>query len=396
MTKTNFKKWTDLTPEEQQARKEAKKEKVNALSEELEKGVISVLNSDEYASYLKFMSSFHNYSFNNSLLIYYQSKKLGFTASMVKGFQAWKKDGRYVKKGAKALQIFAPVPTKYKKEVENEDGTKEEKEVEYLGFKPTYVFDISQTEGAEVPHITSQLFEKVDNFESLMNLLIELAPCKVKFENIQEAGTYGYYDSVNNYIAVKNGIGETQAVNTLIHEISHAVMHNRKIQGLENITKEDREIQAESVAYIISNYLGLETSDYSFGYVASFVGNKEKIENFQKNLKIIQFCANALIEKLEKLASNAAPEEKAIQAPLAKIEVPETITSVTVDNSNGQTSFKLNNNRSTSSQLKLNNEWMKKAPKTTIKQICRKWKGAQTEDGLDILDFMQVFRPDCF
>lgn len=396
MTKTNFKKWNELTPEEQQARKEAKKEKVNALSEELEKGVISVLNSDEYASYLKFMSSFHNYSFNNSLLIYYQSKKLGFTASMVKGFQTWKKDGRFVKKGAKALQIFAPVPTHYKKEVENEDGTKEEKEVEYLSFKPTYVFDISQTEGAEVPHITNELLEKVDNFESLIKLLIQLSPCEVKFENIQEADAYGYYDSVNNYIAVKNGIGETQAVKTLIHEISHAVMHNRKIQGLENITKEDREIQAESVAYIISSYLGLETSDYSFGYVASYVGNKEKIENFQKNLKIIQFCANALIEKLEKIIEKGIAPTRTISEPLAKIEVPETITSVTVDNSNGQTSFKLNNNRSTSSQLKLNNEWMKKAPKTTIKQICRKWKGAQTEDGLDILDFMQVFRPDCF
>lgn len=395
MTKTNFKKWNELTPEEQQARKEAKKEKVNALSEELEKGVISVLDSKEYADYLKFMASFHNYSFNNSLLIYYQSKKLGFTASMVKGFQTWKKDGRFVKKGAKALQIFAPVQTKYKKEVENEDGTKEEKEVEYLSFKPTYVFDISQTEGAEVPHITNELLGKVDNFESLINLLIKLSPCGVKFENIQEADVYGYYDSVDNYIYVKNGIGETQAVKTLIHEISHAVMHNRKIQGLENITKEDREIQAESVAYIISNYLGLETSGYSFGYVASYVGNKEKIENFQKNLKIIQFCSNALIEKLEKLASNATPEEKAIQAPLEKIELPETITSVTVDNSNGQTSFKLNN-RSTSSQLNLNNEWMKKAPKTTIKQICRKWKGAKTESGLDILDFMQVFRPDCF
>ena len=328
MTK-NFKKWNELTPEEKQARKEAKKEKVNALSEELEKGVISVLDSKEYADYLKFMASFHNYSFNNSLLIYYQSKELGFTASMVKGFQTWKKNGRFVKKGAKALQIFAPVPTKYKKEVENEDGTKEEKEVEYLGFKPTYVFDISQTEGAEVPHITNELLEKVDNFESLINLLIKLSPCEVKFENIQEADVYGYYDSVNNYIAVKNGIGETQAVKTLIHEISHAVMHNRKVQGLENITKEDREIQAESVAYIISSYLGLETSDYSFGYVASYVGSKEKIENFQKNLKVIQFCANALIEKLEKLASNATPEEKVIQAPLTKIEVPETLTTPT-------------------------------------------------------------------
>lgn len=395
MTK-NFKKWNELTPEEKQARKEAKKEKVNALSEELEKGVISVLDSKEYADYLKFMASFHNYSFNNSLLIYYQSKKLGFTASMVKGFQTWKKDGRFVKKGAKAIQIFAPCPVKYNTEVENENGTKEEKEVEYLSFKPTYVFDISQTEGAEVPHITSPLLEKVEGFENLMSLLIELAPCGVKFENIDIPNTYGYYDIENNYIAVKNGIGETQAVKTLIHEISHAVMHNRKIQGLENITKEDREIQAESVAYIISSYLGLETSDYSFGYVASYVGDKEKIDNFQKNLKVIKFCANALIEKLEKLASNATPEEKAIKAPLAKIEAPETITSVTVDNSNGQTSFKLNNNRSTSSQLKLNNEWMKKAPKTTIKQICRKWKGAQTEDGLDILDFMQVFRPDCF
>ena len=395
MTKTNFKKWNELTPEEQQARKEAKKEKVNALSEELEKGVISVLDSKEYADYLKFMASFHNYSFNNSLLIYYQSKKLGFTASMVKGFQTWKKDGRFVKKGAKALQIFAPVPTKYKKEVENEDGTKEEKEVEYLSFKPTYVFDISQTEGVEVPHITNELLEKVDNFESLIKLLIQLSPCEVKFENIQEADAYGYYDSVNNYIAVKSGIGETQAVKTLIHEISHAVMHNRKIQGLENITKEDREIQAESVAYIISNYLGLETSGYSFGYVASYVGNKEKIENFQKNLKIIQFCANALIEKLEKIIEKGIAPTRAISEPLAKIEAPETITSVTVDNSNGQTSFKLNN-RSTSSQLKLNNEWMKKAPKTTIKQICRKWKGATTENGLDILDFMQVFRPDCF
>lgn len=117
MTKTNFKKWNELTPEEKEARKEAKKEKVNALSEELEKGVISVLDSKEYANYLKFMASFHNYSFNNSLLIYYQSQEMGFTASMVKGFQTWKKDGRFVKKGAKALQIFAPVPTKYKKEV---------------------------------------------------------------------------------------------------------------------------------------------------------------------------------------------------------------------------------------------------------------------------------------
>ena len=331
--KTNFKKWNELTEEEKQAKKDARKEQLNALESEMQKGIQTILNSDEYKHYLNVMNSFHQYSINNTLLIYAQCQKQGFTPTYIKGFQAWKKLNRFVKKGAKAIKIYAPVHIHYVKE---QDANKcalvpygeivEDETVDFTTFKIENVFDISQTDGEALPRLTRDLLNDVQNFDNLIKALITISPCKVMFKTESEdehlKNAYGYYHIENNYIVVKQNIGKLHAIKTLCHEIAHACMHNRMVQGLENVSPFDREIQAESVAYMLCSYLQLDTSEYSFNYIAREIDSTDKnaIKAFTKNLEIIKACASALIERLEKVFEENKTETKTIKNNVALLE----------------------------------------------------------------------------
>lgn len=317
--KQSFKKWNELTELEKKERKEQKKKQNEEVEKQLLQGVYSVLNSEEYKKYLNIMHSFHHYSFRNSMLIYSQAKLEGFTPSLVKGYASWKKLDRNVRKGQKALHIYAPI--KYTVKVSPKAGAlipygeEIEDETEVVGYHLESVFDISQTEGKPLPQLEiNELKNDVSDFENIIEVLVKVAPCKVLLKSKEHDKTlkesFGYYDTLNNCIIIRNNIGQVQGIKTLIHEVAHSIMHNRSVQGLENVTVQEKEIQAESVAYIVSNHLGIDTSDYSFKYISSFLDAEDEKEGLKKmnaNMEIIRTCSNALIERIEKKMN----EEKA-------------------------------------------------------------------------------------
>lgn len=271
---------------------------IKEITEKLEQGVKDVFTSAEYMEYLSFMAKFHKYSFNNSLLIWMQKPD----ASHVAGYQAWKKNfKRSVKKGEKGITILAPIPRKFKKEVVNEDGQTEEVEINYTAFRAVTVFDISQTEGEEVPsHPCHELEGEVENFDSLLEALKKVAPVPVGFEAI-EGGANGYFNTVDKRIAVREGMSQAQTIKTLVHEISHAILHDREDGEEKEADRHTKEVQAESVAYTVCSFLGLDTSDYSFGYVAGWSKGRE-VKELEKSMEVIRKTASQIIDTLEAAA----------------------------------------------------------------------------------------------
>lgn len=267
---------------------------IKEITEKLEEGVKNVFEGAEYKAYLDFMSKFYNYSVNNTILIFSQMP----TASLVAGFQTWKKKfNRYVKKGEKGIFILAPIPHKFKKVVEDEDGNESEKEINYTTFRAVSVFDISQTEGEAVPSTSDfvkTLEGDVDGYKNLLEKLESVSPVPVTFEDIQ-TGANGYFHLVENRIAIKEGMSELQTIKTLVHEISHAMLHDRENGEEKGANQSTKEVQAESVAYTVCNYLGLDTSDYSFGYVAGWSKGKE-VKELQASMEVIRKTAGTIIE----------------------------------------------------------------------------------------------------
>lgn len=267
---------------------------IEEITETLETGVKEVFNGAEYKAYLDFMSKFYDYSINNTILIFMQMPN----ASLVAGYQAWqKKFKRQVRKGEKSIKILAPIPHKFKKEVEDEDGNIIEKEIKYTSYRAVNVFDISQTEGEEVPNIAKELTGEVVGYSELFNKLIEFSPVPVEFENIQ-SGANGYFSHVDNRIAIKEGMAEQQTIKTLIHEISHAILHDKETGEEAEASRRTKEVQAESVAYVVCSSLGLDTSDYSFGYVAGWSGGKE-VKELTASMEVIKKTAGTIIEALK-------------------------------------------------------------------------------------------------
>jgi antirestriction protein ArdC len=274
-------------------KKDNKKNNIDEITKKLEEGVKEVFNGENYQNYLNVMAKFYNYSFNNCLLIALQKPD----ASYVAGYQAWqKKFKRQVKKGEKGIKILAPIPHKFKKEVEDKDGNKEEKEINYMTFRAISVFDISQTEGEELPSITTQLDGDVEEYQELLEKLKSISPVQVDFEEIK-SGANGYYSYLENKIVVKNDLSELHAIKTLIHEISHAVLHNKEDGEEKEAARNTKEVQAESIAYTVCSFLGLDTSDYSFGYVAGWSKGRDTKE-LQENMEIIRKTAKQIIEEL--------------------------------------------------------------------------------------------------
>lgn len=285
---------------------------ISEITEQLEKGIQELFKSDKYKLWLQTMSKFHNYSLNNTLLITFQRPD----ATMVAGYASWKRDfDRLVKKGEKAIQIFAPVPYKKKIEVQkldpitqmpmfdiNGNAIVEIKEITISSFRRVNVFDISQTEGKELPRLgVDELKGKVQNFDYLLEILKQISPVPVSFKQI-EGGAKGYYSQTENKIVVQEGMSQIQTIKTLIHETAHAKLHsveNAKYTNDKRQSRNSKEVEAESVAYTVCQHFDIDTSEYSFAYIAGWSSGKD-IKELKESLQRIQETSSNMISDIEK------------------------------------------------------------------------------------------------
>lgn len=266
----------------------------NDIMKKLEDGVQAVFQSDNYKNYLNTMGKFHNYSFGNCVLIAMQKPD----ATMVAGFKAWQsKFKRNVKKGEKGIQILAPCPHKQMREVVLSDGVTEEREITFTTYRPAYVFDVSQTEGEELPTICKQLSLAVSGYEALLDKLTSVSPVPVTFEDIK-GGANGFYNWEEKRIAIQNGMSQSQTIKTLVHEIAHSLLHDKETGLEKDADRRTMEVQAESVSYAVNSYLGIDSSEYSFGYVAGWSSGKD-IKELKNSLEVIHDTAVKIITELE-------------------------------------------------------------------------------------------------
>ena len=296
-------------------------EKLKEITDRLEQGITELFDSERYKEYLRVMSKFHNYSFNNTLLIAMQKPD----ASLVAGFSAWKNNfERNVMKGQKGIKIIAPSPFKVKQEMQKidphtqkpvigKDGkpVTEEKEITIPAYKVVTVFDVSQTEGKELPDIAvDELTGDVDRYKDFFAALEKTPPVPIAFEKI-EGGSHGYYHLADKRIALNEGMSELQTLKTAIHEIAHAKLHdidlNAPKDGQPRVDRNTREVEAESVAYTVCQHYGLDTSDYSFGYVAGWSSGRE-LSELKSSLETIRSAAAEIINSIDE---NLAELQKA-------------------------------------------------------------------------------------
>ena len=296
-------------------------EKLKEITDRLEQGITELFDSERYKEYLRVMSKFHNYSFNNTLLIAMQKPD----ASLVAGFSAWKNNfERNVMKGQKGIKIIAPSPYKIKQEMQKidphtqkpiigKDGkpVTEEKEITIPAYKVVSVFDVSQTEGKELPDIAvDELTGDVDRYKDFFAALEKTSPVPIAFENI-EGGSHGYYHLEDKRIAINEGMSELQTLKTAIHEIAHAKLHDIDLNAPKDeqprVDRRTREVEAESVAYTVCQHYGLDTSDYSFGYVAGWSSGRE-LSELKSSLETIRSAAAEIINSIDE---NLAELQKA-------------------------------------------------------------------------------------
>ena len=296
-------------------------EKLKEITDRLEQGIAELFDSERYREYLKVMSKFHNYSFRNTVLIAMQKPD----ASLVAGFSAWKNNfERNVMKGQKGIKIIAPSPYKIKQEMQKidphtqkpiigKDGkpVTEEKEVTIPAYKVVSVFDVSQTEGKELPDIAvDELTGDVDRYKDFFAALEKTSPVPIAFENI-EGGSHGYYHLEDKRIAINEGMSELQTLKTAIHEIAHAKLHDIDLNAPKDeqprVDRRTREVEAESVAYTVCQHYGLDTSDYSFGYVAGWSSGRE-LSELKSSLETIRSAAAEIINSID---ANFAELQKA-------------------------------------------------------------------------------------
>ena len=301
-----------IRPIELKAQKPA--EKMKEITDRLEAGIQELFDSDRFKEYLRVMSKFHNYSFNNTLLIAMQKPDATFVA----GYTSWKNNfGRQVVSQAKSIKVLAPSPYKIKKEIDKIDPktkkpvtdkngkpVKEETEITVPAFKVVSVFDVSQTEGKELPSIgVDELTGDVEQYNDFFKAAELSAPVPVGFEKIG-SGTKGYYSQTDKRIAINEGMSELQNLKTLIHETAHAKLHDIDLNAppekqADRPDRRTREVQAESIAYAVCQHYGLDTSDYSFSYVAQWSSGRELAE-LKASLETIRNTASELIKDIDK------------------------------------------------------------------------------------------------
>ena len=317
-------------------------DKMKEITDRLEQGILGLYESDRYADYLRTMSKFHDYSLNNTILIAMQG------GNLVKGYKQWEKEfDRHVKPGEKAIKILAPSPFTVKKQVEkidpdtqkpvfDKDGkpVTEEKEIKIPAFRVVSVFDISQTEGKELPALTYELTGNVEQYKDFFAALEKTSPFAMGFEALS-GGVKGRCNYEEKRIIINEGMDELQNIKTAIHEIAHATLHDTALAMPERPDRRTREVQAESVAYAVCQHYGLDTSDYSFGYIAGWSSGKELAE-LKGSLETIRSTAAKLIDTIdghfaeiqkaqdkEQTTEQAQPAQEAAKQPEAEAAAPE-------------------------------------------------------------------------
>ena len=318
------------------------RDRMKEITDKLEQGIKGIFDSEKYKAFLATMAKFHNYSFNNCLLIAMQKPD----STRIAGFNAWRDDfKRPVKKGEKGMKIFAPAPFTVKKETEKidphtrkpvigKDGkpVMEETETKVPAFKIVSVFDVSQTDGEPLPEIgVSELAGSVDRYGDFFAALEKTSRVPVGFEKIG-TGAKGYYEQADKRIAINEGMSELQNLKTLIHEIAHSRIHDMDKNAPITEPRPDRrtrEVEAESIAFAVCAHYGLDTSDYSFGYVASWSGEKQ-LDALKSSLDTIRREANAIITEVDKHFAEITQGKEQAAEQTAEISAPESGDTFTI------------------------------------------------------------------
>ena len=299
------------------AERQTREEKMSTIQKKLEDGVRAIFTSEKYQEYISAMSKFPRYSINNCILIASQLPE----ASLVCGFRKWQTEfNRTVNKGEHGIMILAPIKGKTEiveevfdennKAVVDENGNQKTEKVtrEYQTFRPVYVFDVSQTSGDPLPTLASELNETVDSFEEMKSVLISISPVPVSFETIN-GGANGYYSPTAGKIVIDEHLPQLQMLKTMVHEIAHATLgHGSKEDKWDRQTKE---VQAESVAYWVTQMIGLDTSDYSFGYISGWSKDKE-VSELKDSLDVIKQTADKLSSSIEEKIRELRKERESL------------------------------------------------------------------------------------
>ena len=301
-----------MTDENRNKGQMTEKQKVKEITDKLEAGLKELFESEKYKSYLSTMSKFHNYSFNNTLLIAMQKPE----ATLVAGYQAWQKNfERHVNKGEKAIRILAPAPYKIKEERdkldpvtgelmfdENGISQKEEVEITIPAFRAVSVFDVSQTDGKPIPELeVNELLSTVEGYEDFVQALMNISPVPIAFEDIP-GDSKGYFNTAEKRIAVQENMSESQTLKTMVHEVAHSMLHDKEVNQSMEIPEKDRntkEVEAESVAFTVCQHFGIDTSDYSFGYIAGWSSGRN-MKELKSSLDTIRKTASELITGIER------------------------------------------------------------------------------------------------
>lgn len=290
---------------------------IDEITKKLEEGVKALFDSEKYMNYLKVMSKFHNYSFNNSLLIAMQMPQ----ASLVAGYSKWKNTfHRQVEKGQKAIKIIAPSPYKIDKIQDKIDPDtnrpmldssgntiKEKVKVVIPAYKVTNVFDVSQTSGEPIPSLVNELSGDVEEYNKFIEAIKKISTVPIKFAEI-DTSAKGYYNIEDKCIVIKDNMSEVQTAKTLIHEIAHSILHEKDTGIEKEADRNTKEVQAESVAYATCQHFNIDTTDYSFGYIAGWSSGKE-VEELRNSMNVIRQTASDLINGIEKNLSMLMEKE---------------------------------------------------------------------------------------
>lgn len=292
-------------------------DRLKEVTDRLEAGIADLFNSDNYAAYLTAMSKFHRYSYGNIILILSQCPE----ASQVAGLRTWNSFGRSVKKREHGIQILMPCSytTKRKKRSEPTQGPGQDEDdqsaqdtlvISHLRFKVGYVFDISQTEGREMPDIVRKLSGDVVQYKTICAALHEVSPVPIKFGPLPY-DTYGSYNHADQEITIRPEMSQTQTIKTMIHEITHSKLHALPVEsgiviGQHEKDQGTREVEAEGVAYVVCQHFGIDTSEYSFGYVAGWDRSKD-MTRLKVSLGCIRDTATEIINSIEEKCPELAP-----------------------------------------------------------------------------------------
>lgn len=271
----------------------AQTDKMKQTLDKLEAGVREFYTSEKFIAYLQVMSRFHNYSLNNQILIAAQMPE----ATIVAGYNSWMRNfDRHVKRGEKSITILAPMKIRIKVDTDKTDeyGNVIQEDKEGIKFRPVSVFDVSQTEGKPLPQIISELTGDVSRYEQLLDAARQAAPYPIEIGAV-EGSAKGWCNFTQEKIIIKEGMSEAQTLKTAFHETAHARIH----AGDTDKSREQKEVEAESIAYVVCNHFGLDTSDYSFGYVATWAGRQD-INLLKQSMQTISQTAKSIITDVER------------------------------------------------------------------------------------------------